>query len=117
MVTREAAVREHLEKGGFEERQAMTLADALVAMTSHLATREQVDERSDATNERLDGVNERLDGIKDGTNERLDGIKDGMNQRFDGMNDRIVAIVIVVTLLIAAVAGLSVMVSNILLSL
>ena len=91
MVTREAAVREHLEKGGFEERQAMTLVDALVAMTSHLATRKQVD-----------GMNERLDA---------------MNDRFDGMNGRIVAIVVVVTLLIAAVAGLSVMVSNILLSL
>ena len=106
MVTREAAVREHLEKGGFEERQAMTLADALVAMTSHLATREQ----ADATNERLDGIQ---DGIKDDLKERFGAL----NDRFDGMNGRIVAIVVVVTLLIAAVAGLSVMVSNILLSL
>ena len=83
MATPDAEVSAHPE-----ERRPETLAEALVALTSHLATREQVDERFDA-----------------------------LEARFDGMNRRIVAVAGGVALLVAVAAGLARMTSNILLSL
>ena len=116
MATRDAEAGSHPG-----ERKPETLAEALVALTSHLATREQVDERSDATNEHLDGIedgmHQRFDGFEDGLHQRLDDFEDGMHQRFDGLNRRIVAVAGGVALLVAVAAGLSLMVSNFLLSL